>query len=134
MVTFDAPNREVCTISRSNTTTPLQALVTLNDVQFVEAARGFAQRIIRHGDDDSARIRWAFLEAVSRPPSAKELALVGKALARERTRYAADPGRALKVLSPGESTRDETIPATEHAAWMQIATLLLNLSETVTRN
>ncbi|MEN9537601.1 MAG: hypothetical protein RLZZ178_1598 [Verrucomicrobiota bacterium] len=134
MVTFDAPNREVCTISRSNTTTPLQALVTLNDVQFVEAARGFAQRIIRHGDDDSARIRWAFLEAVSRPPSAKELALVGKALARERTRYAADHGRALKVLSPGESTRDETIPATEHAAWMQIATLLLNLSETVTRN
>ena len=134
MVTFDAPNREVCTISRSNTTTPLQALVTLNDVQFVEAARGFAQRIIRRGGDDSARIRWAFLEAVSRPPSAKELALVGKALARERTRYAADPGRALQVLSPGESARDATIPPTEHAAWMQIATLLLNLSETVTRN
>ena len=134
MVTFDAPNREVCTISRSNTTTPLQALVTLNDVQFVEAARGFAQRIIRHGGDDSARIRWAFLEAVSRPPSAKELALVGKALARERSRYVADHERALKVLSPGESLRDTTIPAAEHAAWMQIATLLLNLSETVTRN
>ncbi len=134
MVTFDAPNREVCTISRSNTTTPLQALVTLNDVQFVEAARGFAQRIIRHGGDDSARIRWAFLEAVSRPPSAKELALVGKALARERSRYVADHERALTVLSPGESLRDTTIPAAEHAAWMQIATLLLNLSETVTRN
>ena len=134
MITFDAPNREVCVISRSNTTTPLQALVTLNDVQFVEAARGFAERIIRHAADDSARIRWAFLEAVSRPPSEKELALVVKALARERTRYAADPGRAAKVLSPGESARDATIPAAEHAAWMQIATLLLNLSETVTRN
>ena len=134
MVTFDAPNREVCVISRSNTTTPLQALVTLNDVQFVEAARGFAQRIIRHDADDSARIRWAFLEAVSRPPTEKEQALIVKALARERTRYAADPGRAAKVLSPGESARDATIPAAEHAAWMQIATLLLNLSETVTRN
>ena len=134
MITFDAPNREVCVISRSNTTTPLQALVTLNDVQFVEAARGFAQRIIRHGGDDSVRIRWAFLEAVSRPPSAKELSLVVKALARERTRYATDPGRAAKALSPGESLRDTTIPTAEHAAWMQIATLLLNLSETVTRN
>ena len=134
MVTFDAPNREVCTIGRSNTTTPLQALVTLNDVQFVEAARGFAQRIIHHGADDAARIRWAFLECVSRPPSDKEQALVVKTLARERSRYAADNERALKVLSPGESTRDSTIPAAEHAAWMQVATLILNLSETVTRN
>jgi hypothetical protein len=134
MVTFDAPNREVCTISRSNTTTPLQALVTLNDVQFVEAARGFAQRIIRHAADDSARLRWAFLESVSRPPSEKELAQVLRALARERSRYAADDERAQKALSLGESPRDATIPAAEHAAWMQIATLLLNLSETVTRN
>jgi hypothetical protein len=134
MVTFDAPNREVCTISRSNTTTPLQALVTLNDVQFVEAARGFAQRIIHHDADDSARIRWAFLESVSRPPSDKERALVLKALARERSRYAADNERARQVLSPGESTRDTTIPPAEHAAWMHVATLILNLSETVTRN
>jgi hypothetical protein len=74
------------------------------------------------------------LESVSRPPSEKELAQVLKALARERTRYAADDERAQKVLRPGESPRDATIPAAEHAAWMQIATLLLNLSETVTRN
>jgi hypothetical protein len=134
MVTFDAPNREVCTISRSNTTTPLQALVTLNDVQFVEAARGFAQRMIRQSTDDTARLRWAFLEAVSRPPSDKEEAVILKALARERARYAADNERAVKVLSPGESPRDSTIPAAEHAAWMQVATLILNLSETVTRN
>ncbi len=134
MVTFDAPNREICTISRSNTTTPLQALVTLNDVQFVEAARGFAQRIIHESTDDFARIRWAFLEAVSRPPSDKEQAVILKALARERARYAADDARALKVLSPGESLRDSAIPAAEHAAWMQVATLILNLSETVTRN
>jgi hypothetical protein len=134
MVTFDAPNREVCTISRSNTTTPLQALVTLNDVQFVEAARGFAERIVHHGADDSARLRWAFLEAVSRPPSEKEQAVILKALVRERARYASDNERAMKVLSPGESPRDSTIPAAEHAAWMQVATLILNLSETVTRN
>jgi len=134
MVTFDAPNREVCTINRGNTTTPLQALVTLNDVQFVEAARGFAQRIIQHRGDDAARLRWAFLEALSRPPAPKELEVVQKALARERARYAADASRADKVLTPGESPRDTSIPAAEHAAWMQVATLILNLSETVTRN
>jgi hypothetical protein len=90
--------------------------------------------MIHQSTDDTARLRWAFLEAVSRPPSDKEQAVILKALARERARYTADKERAVKVLTPGESTRDSTIPASEHAAWMQVATLILNLSETVTRN
>ena len=134
MVAFDAPNRELCTVARTSTTTPLQALVLLNDPQFVEAARAFAERTLKQPDDDPARLRWAFEECVSRPPTKAELAVLNRALTRERARYTADESAAEKLLANGESPRDEKIPAAEHAAWSQIAALLLNLSETVTRN
>ena len=134
MVAFDAPNREVCTVTRGNTSTPLQALVTLNDTQFVEASRALGERLAKRGGNDAAKLRWAFLEVVSREPTAQELAVVTKTLARERARYADDAVRAATVLSVGESPRDAQIPAGEHAAWMQVSTLLLNLSEAVTRN
>jgi hypothetical protein len=134
MLAFDAPNREFCTITRPSTTTPLQALVLLNDVQFVEAARAFAERTIKHADEDSARLRWAFEECVSRPPTDAELAVLAKSLARERVRYAKDEAAAKEYLANGESLRDESIPIAEHAAWSQVAAMLLNLSETVTRN
>lgn len=134
MVAFDAPNREVCTVTRGNTSTPLQALVTLNDTQFVEASRALGERLAKRVGNDAAKLRWAFLEVVSREPTAQELSVVTKTLARERARYAGDAARAATVLSVGESPRDAQIPAGEHAAWMQVATLLLNLSEAVTRN
>jgi hypothetical protein len=134
MVAFDAPNREVCTIARPTTTTPLQALVLLNDVQFVEAARAFAERILAQNADEIGRLRWAFEECVSRPPTDEELSVLTDALFRERTRYANDKNAADEYLANGESPRNETIPAPEHAAWSQVAALLLNLSEAVTRN
>ena len=84
MVAFDAPNREICTVARPSTTTPLQALVLLNDVQFVEAARAFAERMLKQPGDDAARLRWAFEECISRPPTDAELAVLTKALTRER--------------------------------------------------
>ncbi len=134
MVAFDAPNRELCTVARSTTTTPLQALVLLNDVQFVEAARSFAERTLKQPGDDPTRLRWAFEECTSRPPSDAEFAVLTKSLARERARYTANEPAAQQYLAAGESPRDESIPAPEHAAWSQVATLLLNLSETVTHN
>ena len=134
MMAFDAPNREVCTVARSNTTTPLQALVTLNDPQFVEAARAFAERVLATKGDDATRLRWAFAECVSRPPKDKELAVILAALQRERANYAKNGPAARALLSVGESPRDEQLPAAEHAAWMQIASTLFNLSETITRN
>jgi hypothetical protein len=134
MVAFDAPNRELCTVARPSTTTPMQALVLLNDPQFVEAARAFAQRALDHPGDDPARLRWAFEECVSRKPTDAELALLTKTLTRERTHYTANQAAAQKYLATGESLRDEKIPIAEHAAWSQVAALLLNLSETVTRN
>ena len=134
MVAFDAPNRETCVVDRATTNTPLQALVLLNDPQFVEAARALAERIIASGPADDDRLRWAVVESLSRPASAAELEILQAALARERERYTADPEAATELLAVGESPRDQQLPAAEHAAWTQIALTLLNLSETITRN
>jgi hypothetical protein len=134
MVAFDAPNREVCTVARAGTTTPLQALVTLNDTQFVEASRAFASRILARAGGDADRLRWAFLEALSRPPSDQESRVLLRALGRERERYGSNEAAALAYLGVGESPRDPKLPPAEHAAWAQAAAVILNLSETVTRN
>ena len=134
MVSFDAPNREVCTVDRANTNTPLQALVLLNDVQYVEAARAFAQRIMQQSGDDSAKLSWAFLQATARVPKPREIEVLARALARERAHFAVNEVAARELLAHGESARDDTLPISEHAAWTQVASLLLNLSETVTRN
>ena len=135
MMAFDAPNREVCTVARGNTTTPLQALVTLNDTQFVEASRAFAQRILlRSAQADEERLNWAFVECVSRKPSAQEASILLKTLARERARYGTNIELAKKYVSVGESRFDPKLDTIELAAWSQLTAILLNLSETVTRN
>jgi hypothetical protein len=134
MASFDAPNREVCVVDRATTNTPLQALVLLNDVQFVEAARAFAERILALSGSDERRLEWAFREATSRAPDGRELAVLARALARERAAFAADPAAAERLLSQGESPRDPALAPVEHAAWAQVAALILNLSEVVTRN
>ena len=137
MATFDAPNRETCVVDRATTNTPLQALVLLNDVQFVEAARAFAERILtnRALDGDAARLAWAFAESTGRTPRAQENEVLGRALARERAHFAAAPERARELLaSSGESPRDASIDEAEHAAWTQVASIVLNLSESVTRD
>jgi hypothetical protein len=135
MITFDAPTREVCTVQRSSTNTPLQSLVLLNDPQFVEASRALAQRILREAPADTdARLQFAFEVVLGRPASDRELAIVRRAYERERARYAADPNAAREYLSIGESYRDGQLPPEEHAAWASVGSLLLNLSETVTRS
>jgi hypothetical protein len=136
MAAFDAPNREVCTVSRADTITPLQSLVTLNDPQFVEAARMFGARMLNHPIEhtDRARLRWGFRTVTSREPKADELNILLQALSRETQHYLADPKSAEALLTVGESPRDPTWPVAAQAAYTQVATLLLNLSETLTRN
>jgi mono/diheme cytochrome c family protein len=134
MTAFDAPNREVCTVERADTTTPLQALVMLNDPQFVEAARVFAERILAQAGDERTRLAWAFRAATARTPQDREIEILHAALVRERTRYAATPAAAAAFLGIGEAPRPAALPPAEHAAWSQVAATLLNLSETVTRN
>ncbi|MEI7686595.1 MAG: DUF1553 domain-containing protein, partial [Planctomycetota bacterium] len=135
MMMFDAPSREKCTGYRPRTNTPLQALVTLNDPQFVEAARAFAQRIVKNGGASSGeRIQFAFKHALGRGASPKEVGLIETLLASQRSRFEADSKKAEALLRVGESPRDTTIPAIEHAAWTMVASTLLNLDEFLVKN
>lgn len=134
MTTFDAPAREASCARRERSNTPLQALVLLNDIQHVEAARMFAQRILKEGGaTDEARATFAWLTAVGRRPALSEAGITLEALRTHRTRYSAAPKDAAQLVTFGESKPDASLPASELAAWTLTASLLLNLDETLNR-
>jgi hypothetical protein len=134
MTAFDAPNRETCQVRRARTNTPLQALVLMNDVQFIEAARRFAERVMREGGPDvSQRITFAYRSLLARTPSPSELGLLENLYSDFHTEFKENPEAAAKLVAAGESSRDETLDVSELGAWTMIAHLLLNLSETVTK-
>ncbi|NOZ38696.1 MAG: DUF1553 domain-containing protein [Planctomycetes bacterium] len=133
MISFDAPSRETCSMQRERTNTPLQALVMLNDPQFVEASRKFAERILHSSSETDARIRFAFEQALARPPSNEELEIVRQTLQQELQRFREDPAAAAEYLEYGESDRDPDLAVEEHAAWTTVATLIFNLSEMITK-
>jgi hypothetical protein len=133
MSAFDAPDRETCVIRRARTNTPLQALILLNDPTYVEAARAFAERIIHHNADDTERLNFAFRSAVARLPADAEHAVVNDLLAAARKRFTAQPDAANKLLTVGSSKVDTTIEADELAAWTSVASILLNLDETISK-
>jgi len=134
LVAFDAPDREVCTVRRSRTNTPLQALVLMNDPTYVEAARKLGERMMRHAKEPEERLAFAFRLATARQPTANELQVLKRALQVQIERYRQDDKAALKLLSVGESPRDETIAPPELAAYAIAASVILNLDETVTKN
>jgi len=135
MFTFDAPSREVCTIDRAVTNTPLQALVMLNDPQFVEASRFLAERTIKEGGDDvESRINYVFETMTGRSPSSGELQTLSSRLEDELLYFKERPEAAIDYLKVGEAHRDAEIDSVEHAAWTSVASLILNLSETITRS
>jgi hypothetical protein len=111
----------------------LHALTTLNDVTYVEAARTLAQRIILADNDDEARINRAFRACTSRYPSAKENAVLNSSLARLRQTYSSDESSARKLITAGESKPEPSLAPAELAAWTSLASLLLNLDETLTK-
>ena len=134
MTAFDAPNRETCQVRRARTNTPLQALVLMNDVQFIEAARKFAERVMREsGPDVSQRVTFAFRSVLARQPSPSELGLLERAFGDYHAEFKETPESSTKLLAAGESSRDEALDVSELAAWTMITHLLLNLSETVTK-
>ncbi len=131
---FDAPTREKCTLRRGRTNTPLQALVTLNDPQFVEAARVLAERSIKEGGESIAeQIAYAYRTATGLRPSAGTVSLLTDAMNAEVARFQSDGEAAAAFLATGESPRDESIPAVRHAAMTVISSIILNLDETLTR-
>ncbi len=133
-LSFDAPNREVCTDCRARTNTPLQALVLLNDPSYVEAARVLAQRTIQSGGADTmARLRFAFRLCTARVPSEQELAVLSRILDANLARFRQNPAAATRLISVGESPRPADLDPAELAAWTAIGNLLLNLDETITK-
>lgn len=134
MTIFDSPTREICTVKRSRTNTPLQALSLLNEVTFVEAARAFAQRMILEGGaTPEERIGWAFKRATGRTPKPAELQVLAKGLNARLERYQADADDAKKLVTFGASKADTKTNPAELAAYTLTANVLLNLDEVITR-
>ncbi len=132
--TFDAPDREVCTVSRERTVTPLQALITLNETTYVEAARVFAQRILKEaGPSVRERIRFAYQTALARPPGPEEERITERTLNRIFETYRGEAAKARQLASIGESPADADLDVTQLAAWTGVAKLILNLDETMTK-
>ena len=135
MTTFDAPSREQCRARREKTNTPLQALLTMNDTQYFEAARHLGYRMLREGgNDDQEKLRYGFRLVTARAPTASEAAVLTETLATQRGHYQTDQDAASKVISVGESPVPTDVAATDLAAFTMVANLLLNLDEVVTVN
>jgi hypothetical protein len=134
LVTFDAPDREKCTARRAFTNTPLQALTLMNDPTYVEAARALAQRtLLEGGKDRNDRIAYAFRLATARKPSRKEKKVLRQLLEERLAEFTRDRQAATKLLSVGESRRDKRLDVAELAAWTTVASAMLNLDETITK-
>jgi hypothetical protein len=132
---FDAPRREECTASRPVSNTPLASLALLNDPTFIEAARAFAERILRHGGQSiDDRLNFAMRCAVSRSASDYEIEVLRGLIADAEEQFRDDQRAARELLSVGDSPTPTDLSATELATWTVAARALLNTSETITRN
>ena len=134
MATFDAPSRESCTVRRERTNTPMQALTLTNDVQFVEAARNLAQRMMTEGGKTTGqRITFAFRLATARPPDDAEMAVLLDVFQAHLQEYTSHKDAAAKLVSIGESKRNESLDISLLAAYTMLGNLILNLDETLTK-
>jgi cytochrome c553 len=131
---FDVSARQTCRVRTAVTSSPLHALTMLNDPTWVEAARVLAQRVTKEQPTDEARLSRAFALVLGRAPAGPEPALLAKMLTNQRAVYAADAKAAEALLAIGESKRDATIPAAEHAALTATCLALYNLDAAITRD
>jgi hypothetical protein len=135
LMLFDAPTRESCTVRRLRTNTPLQALALMNDPQFVEASRAFGQRMMTEGGNDPrGRIAYGFRLATGRKPAAEELKVLLTVFSQELADYQKDKGAAEKLLGVGDFKAKNDLDKAELAAWSMIASMILNLDETITKS
>ncbi len=128
--TFDAPDREKCLARRTITNTPLQALLLMNDPTYLEASRALAQRALPESD----RIHWMFRLVTDRDPSSKETEILTKLYEKEHAHYADHKDAAQKLIAIGESKPDPRADPSDLAAWTMVASTILNMDETVTKN
>jgi hypothetical protein len=135
MLAFDAPSREECTVERPRSNTPLQALVLLNDPSYVEAARAFAEHVLRDGGKETgSRLQYAYRRALGRPARPEEVAVLSELYERHLKQYQADQAAAQGVQTVGDHPAAKDLDAAELAAWTSVTRVLLNLHETMTRN
>jgi hypothetical protein len=135
MTLFDAPSRESCRVRRERTNTPLQSLALMNDIQYIEAARKLACRLLHEGGKTvDQRIAFAFRLATARFPDAQECHLLRDLFQKNIDWYQTRAEEAAKLVQVGESKNTETVPAPELAAWTMVANAILNLSETISNN
>jgi hypothetical protein len=134
MVVLDAPDRITCTVSRSRTNTPLQALVLMNDPTYVEASRALAQRMMKAAANADQRIRFGFRLATSRDPNSAELQVLLDVFEQQHADYQRDPESARALLTVGESQPHDALDISELAALTTIASMILNLDEVITKN
>jgi len=130
---FNAPTRETCTMARERTNTPLQALVTLNDPQFVEAARNLAQHAMDSSNDADRRLNFLAERLLARPLRPEEVAIVRGSLEKFEKHYAVQVEEAKKLVAVGESKADAKLPAPQLAAWTMVANELMNLDEVLNK-
>ncbi|HEY1378533.1 MAG TPA: DUF1553 domain-containing protein, partial [Gemmataceae bacterium] len=134
MTVLDAPSREACRVRRERTDTPLQALMLMNETQYVESARALAERAMKAGGATPAdRLAWMFRAATCRRPDAKEAAELLAAYRDLLTKYSGDADAAAKLIAVGESKADGALPPVELAAYTMVANLILNMNEVLTK-
>ncbi|MEL6941936.1 MAG: DUF1553 domain-containing protein, partial [Bacteroidota bacterium] len=134
MTAFDAPNRDVCTVQRESTNTPLQALILLNDPQFVEAARVLAERMQKEGGESvEERITYAFRLSTGRHPKTEEITIMKTLLQKQQQHFATQTQQVQELLAVGEYPIDETLNPNETAAYAILASTMLNHDEAYTK-
>lgn len=135
LLAFDAPTREECIAERARSNTPLQSLVLLNDPTYVEAARVFAEKILREGGPNTTtQLQYAFRHALQRDPRSEETATLSQLLAKHQEQYASDRPNAELLNKVGERPIPAGMEPADLAAWTSVARVIMNLHETITRN
>jgi hypothetical protein len=134
MDAFDAPTRDTACTRRQRTDTPLQALVTMNDPQWVEASRALAERLIKQGGKrPEQRIQYLSDLVLSHDPSPQMESVLERSLDQMQEHYAADPAAARELIATGEKPHDRAIPSPELAAWTMVVSEVFNLDETLNK-
>jgi hypothetical protein len=128
---FDASERLTCIVSRQRTNTPQQALILLNDPQYVESARVLAEQVMRRGETPAARVTYAMRQVIAREPSPTEVSRLADLYESERARFAGNRASALALLATGERPRDPALDPVDLAAWTIVASTVMNLDEAV---
>jgi hypothetical protein len=133
MMTFDAPSREACTLRRIRTNTPLQALVTLNDPVYIEAAQALARKTAGQGKTTEERVAFAFRCCLGRPPTDKELSRLGKLYEESKATFTKDAKKAEAMATDPIGPIPKGADVVELAAWTTVCNVLLNLDEMLMR-